>query len=193
MEDNRTEFLELYNSLITRDGRDELLDWLTHSDFFTAPASTRYHGSYEGGLLEHSVNVYRCLVRLIAHAGLKDRYSDETVAIVSLLHDICKVNLYKIGTRNVKENGVWVQKEVYEVDEKFPCGHGEKSVIILQNFIKLSADEIMAIRAHMGGFDTSVKGGDYFIGQIFERCELALLTHLADMESTYLLEKKENT
>lgn len=193
MGDKRTEFLELYNSLITRDGRDELLDWLTHSDFFTAPASTKYHGSYEGGLLEHSVNVYHCLVSLIAHAGLEGRYSDETVAIVSLLHDICKVNFYKTGVRNVKENGVWVQKEVYEVDEKFPCGHGEKSVIILQNFIKLSADEIMAIRAHMGGFDASVKSGEYFIGQIFERCELALLTHLADMESTYLLERKENT
>lgn len=160
---------------------------------FTAPASTRFHGNHEGGLLEHSINVYNSLVSLLENTGLKENYSNETIAIVALLHDVCKVNYYKKGTRNVKENGVWVQKEVYEVDEKFPCGHGEKSVIILQNFIHLDSEEIFAIRAHMGGFDTSVKGGEYFIGKIFERSNLALLTHLADMESTYLLEEKENT
>lgn len=185
--------MELYHTLITRDGKEDLLDWLMQSDFFIAPASTRFHGNHEGGLLEHSINVYHCLVGLLEHAGLKEQYSDETVAIVSLLHDICKVNYYKKGTRNVKENGVWVQKEAYEVDEKFPCGHGEKSVIILQNFIRLEPEEICAIRAHMGGFDTSVKGGEYFIGKIFERSKLALLTHLADMEATYLIEEKENT
>lgn len=81
-----------------------------------------------------------------------------------------------------------MQKEVYEIDEKFPCGHGEKSVIILQNFIHLDAEEIFAIRAHMGGFDTSVKGGDFFIGKIFEKSKLALLLHLADAKATYLLE-----
>ena len=101
---------------------------------------------------------------------------------------MCKANYYKKGTRNVKENGQWVVKDVFEIDEKFPCGHGEKSVIILQNFIRLSADEIYAIRAHMGGFDTSVKGGDYFIGKIFERSKLALLLHIADMKATYLME-----
>lgn len=193
MEERKKEFLALFQTLINREGRDELLDWLEHSDFFTAPASTRFHGNHEGGLLEHSLNVYYSLVSLLAQANLKDCYNDETVAIVSLLHDVCKVNYYKKGTRNVKENGVWVQKEVYEVDEKFPCGHGEKSVIILQNFIKLEAEEVFAIRAHMGGFDTSVKGGEYFVGKIFERSKLALLTHLADMESTYLLEGQENT
>lgn len=193
MEEDKVRFLALYNTLITRDGKESLLDWLSQSDFFTAPASTKYHGNHEGGLLEHSLNVYDRLTSLLAHAGIEDQYGPETVAIVSLLHDVCKVNFYKKGTRNVKEDGVWVQKEVYEVDEKFPCGHGEKSVIILQNFIELSADEIMAIRAHMGGFDASVKGGEYFIGKIFERSKLALLTHLADMEATYLLEEKENT
>lgn len=193
MKDKKAEFLEVFNTHITRPGRDELLDWLTHSDFFVAPASTRFHGSYEGGLVEHSVNVYNSLVSLLEHTGLKDQYSEETVAIVALCHDICKAHLYKKGFRNVKENGVWIQKEVYEVDERFPCGHGEKTVIILQNFIKLDAEEIMAIRAHMGGFDTSVKGGDHFIGKIFERSKLAVLTHLADMKATYLLEAKENT
>jgi len=178
----------VYAQNIQREGSDKLLEWLNTSDFFQAPASTRFHGSYEGGLVEHSLNVYDCLVGELTSSGLADTYSQETVAIVSLLHDLCKANFYKKGTRNVKENGQWVTKEVYEIDEKFPCGHGEKSVIILQNFIHLEAEEIYAIRAHMGGFDTSVKGGDYFIGNIFERSKLALLLHLADMKATYLLE-----
>lgn len=188
MENLKEKFLTLYREQIVRNGADELLEWMMSSDFFVAPASTKYHGSYEGGLLEHSLNVYRCLSEELQHSGISDSYSAETVAIVSLLHDICKANFYKKGTRNVKENGQWVTKDVFEIDEKFPCGHGEKSVIILQNFLKLSAEEIFAIRAHMGGFDTSVKGGDYFIGKIFERSKLAILLHIADMKATYLLE-----
>ena len=173
---------------ISRNGNAELLNWLKASDFFVAPASTRYHGSHEGGLVEHSLNVYRCLLEELNNTQLKNDYTDETVALVSLFHDVCKANYYKKGTRNVRENGQWVTKDVFEIDEKFPCGHGEKSVIILQNFVQLSADEIYAIRAHMGGFDTSVKGGDYFIGKIFERSKLALLLHIADMKATYLME-----
>lgn len=186
--DFKERFLALYKENITRDGADDLMEWLTTSDFFVAPASTKFHGSYAGGLLEHSLNVYDCLVEELDILDIKENYSAETVALVSLLHDICKVNFYKKGTRNVKENGQWVTKEVYEIDEKFPCGHGEKSVIILQNFMSLSAEEIFAIRAHMGGFDTSVKGGDYFISKIFERSKLSVLLHLADMKATYLLE-----
>lgn len=188
LEEKKQEFLELYNRYLTRDGASELLDWLKSSDFFIAPASTKFHGNYEGGLVEHSLNVYKCLLAELESEGLKDAYSNETVAVVALLHDLCKVNFYKKGTRNVKENGQWVVKEVFEIDEKFPCGHGEKSVIILQNFISLSAEEIFAIRAHMGGFDASVKGGEYFIGKIFERSKLALLLHIADMKATYIME-----
>ena len=190
----REEFIEIFNENIKREGADKLLEYLDgpQSDFFCAPASTRFHGSYEGGLLEHSINVYHCLKDYLSRKRVKEiynlTYTDESIAIVSLLHDLCKVNCYVKGTRNVKENGQWATKEVYEIDEKFPCGHGEKSVIILQNFIHLEAEEIYAIRAHMGGFDTSVKGGDYFIGNIFERSKLALLLHLADMKATYLLE-----
>ena len=181
-------FIEEFTTHIKREGSDELLGWLQSSDFLSAPASTKFHGSYDGGLLEHSLNVYDCLKNEIEAAGLSDVYSVETVAIVSLLHDVCKANFYKKSTRNVKENGQWTTKEVFEIDEKFPCGHGEKSVIILQNFIHLDAEEIFAIRAHMGGFDTSVKGGDFFIGKIFERSNLAVLLHIADMKATYLLE-----
>lgn len=188
MSQTKERFIEKFNTHIRREGADELLNWLQSSDFLSAPASTKYHGSYEGGLVEHSLNVYDCLVKEIEAAGLTDTYTDETVAIVSLLHDTCKANFYKKTSRNVKENGQWVTKEVFEIDEKFPCGHGEKSVIILQNFIHLDAEEIFAIRAHMGGFDTSVKGGDYLIGKIFEKSKLAVLLHIADMKATYLLE-----
>lgn len=140
MNDPRDTFLEIYQSKIKRAGSEELLEWLTSSDFFTAPASTRYHGSFEGGLVTHSVNVYRCLAEELELSGLSNTYTEETVALVSLLHDVCKANFYKKGTRNVKENGQWVTKEVFEIDEKFPCGHGEKSVIILQNFIHLCSN-----------------------------------------------------
>ena len=182
-------FITIYGEKINREGASELLEWLLNSDFFTAPASTRYHGSHDGGLLEHSLNVYDCLDAAIEQRELREQYSDETVALVALLHDVCKVNFYKKGTRNVKENGQWVQKDVFEIEEKFPCGHGEKSVIILQNFVKLSNEEILSVRAHMGGWDTSVKGGDFFISKIFERSPLAVLLHMADMEATYLIEK----
>jgi len=141
-------------------------------------------------LLEHSLNVYECLKKSIAAHGLSETYDDETIAIVSLLHDVCKINLYTKGTRNVKENGQWKEVEIYEVNEKFPCGdHADKSVILIQQFLKLKPDEILAIRAHMGAWDNAVQGGSHFINKIFERCKLAVLLHLADMEATYMLEK----
>ncbi len=187
---DRERFIDIYTKNITREGSDKLLAWLEGSDFFVAPASTRYHGAEEGGLLRHSLGVYDCLTALLDMRGERSKWSEETIALSALLHDVCKVNFYKIGYRNVKENGGWVRKEVYEIDEKFPCGHGEKSVIILQNFIRLTQDEILSIRAHMGGFDTSVKGGDFMISRIFERCPLAVLLHMADMEASYLDEER---
>lgn len=190
MSEAKERFLDLYHKYVIRDGADDLLKWLESSDFFTAPASTRFHGCHDGGLLQHSLNVYDCLVKCIDVAGLTDDIPAGSVAIAALLHDVCKVNFYKKGFRNVKndETGQWERKEIYQIEEKFPCGHGEKSVIILQNFLRLTTDEIYAIRAHMGGFDTSVKGGDYFIGKIFEKSKLAFLLHLADMSATYLIE-----
>jgi len=187
----KNRFLSIYKELVTRDGADAFLTWLDESDFFVAPASTRFHGCHEEGLLEHSLNVYDCLKKNVERANLQDTYSPETIAVVSLLHDICKVNYYKKGFRNVKndETGQWYKKEVYEVDEKFPCGeHADKSIIIIQNFMRLEPEEILAIRAHMGGWDTAVKGGNAFVGKIFDRSKLAVLLHLADMEATYLLE-----
>lgn len=183
-------FKSIYKDSIKREGADKLLEWLQGSDFFTAPASTRFHGCYEGGLLRHSLNVYDCLLKQLEAAGLSDVYPQETLVIIALLHDVCKVNYYKIGYRNVKdENGKWYAKEVYEIDEKFLGGdHADKSIIILQNFIHLSTDEILAIRAHMGGWDTTVRGGGSVIGKIFDNNKLAVCLHLADMMATYIME-----
>lgn len=191
--DYKEEFLQACSN-IKREGFDGLMKWLEKSDFFVAPASSKYHGCHEGGLLEHSVNVYHQLDGLVQYAGLQDKYSAETIAIAALFHDLCKVNYYVKGKRNVKdENGKWIEKTVYEVDEKFPCGdHADKSIIIIQQYMKLQPEEILAIRAHMGGFDTSVKGGSFMVGKIMEKSNLALLLHLADMLATYLVENRES-
>ena len=185
-------FLSIIKNEIHREGIDEFIVWLQKSDFFTAPASTRYHGSYEGGLCEHCLNVYDCLKQSL------EKYPElnipnETVAISALFHDICKVNFYKIGFKNVKdeETGAWAKKEIYEIEEKFPCGdHADKSIIILQSYMKLLPEEILAIRAHMGGWDNASKGGSSVISKIFDSNKFAVLLHLADMEATYLKERK---
>ena len=167
----REEFIALYQERITRRGADKLLDWMTKTDFFTAPASTRYHLACAGGLMEHSLNVYHCLVDYLARERVQElyglEYSEESVAVVALLHDLCKVNFYKEDIRNVKENGVWVQKPYYTVDEQLPYGHGEKSVFIIERFMRLSLEEAIAIRFHMGGFDA--KPGDNNVSAAFEK------------------------
>ena len=139
----KAEFLDICKTTIQRDGINELIDWLEASDFFVAPASSKYHGSYAGGLVEHSLNVYKCLKQVVEKYP-ELNISDETVAIVALFHDLCKANCYKIGFRNVKDDdtGQWYKKEVYEIDEKFPMGHGEKSCIIIQCRMKFFKDII---------------------------------------------------
>ena len=189
----KEEFIKIYNENIKREGADKLLNYLLASDFFTAPASTKYHCAYAGGLCEHSVNVY---YRLLKNA--KNEYgedferviSKETIAICALLHDLCKIDFYKTELRNVKENGAWVQKEYYVKSELLPYGHGEKSVYIINGFIRLTREEAMAINWHMGGFDTRVKGGDNSISEAFAIYPLILLLHLSDLQATYIDEKR---
>ncbi len=190
---NKERFLQIYNENIHRDGADKLLNFLTdHSDFFTAPASTRYHNSFEGGLLAHSLNVYDCLKGYLDRDRVRDVYklapSDETVAVVSLLHDICKVNLYKISYRNAKndQTGQWEKVPFYSTDDTLPYGHGEKSVYMISGFMRLSREEAMAIRWHMGFSDTDQKN---LVSNAFQRFPLALALSTADMESTYFLEE----
>ncbi len=192
---NQQRFTEIFKENITRPGSERLLEWLNSdgSDFFTAPASTKYHGAYEGGLCEHSINVYYCLKEYLARERVKNEYgldySDEAVAIVALLHDLCKVNLYRTGYRNAKnEQGVWEKVPYYEFHETLPYGHGEKSVYIISGFMRLTRDEAMAIRWHMG---FSGEENTNTIGKALELFPLALAAHIADMEATFYVEGKQ--
>lgn len=191
LDDMKTRFQSIC-STIDRPGMDDLMAWLERSDFYTAPASTRFHGNYPGGLLEHSMNVYDCLTNLAVVRCSDLNIPKDSVAISALFHDVTKANYYVSSTRNVKDEttGVWRKEPCYKTEDKLPLGHGEKSVIILQSFIKLTRDEIFAIRWHMGGFDSAVKGGDFGMSKAFELCPLAVMTHLADMEATYLIESR---
>ena len=167
-------------------------NWLKKSDFFIAPASTKYHLSKEEGLVEHSVNVYRRLDTLFAHDEYNEK-EQETVAICGLLHDVCKANFYKTELRNTKdERGQWVKVPYYTVDDQLPYGHGEKSVYIISGFMKLTREESMAIRWHMGGFDDSVKGGGYAMSGAWTKYPLGVLLHIADLQATYIDEVERN-
>ncbi len=187
----KSEFTELYKENIKREGSDKFFEYLESpsSDFFSAPASTRFHGAYEGGLVEHSLNVYHCLRDYLARERVSDLYglefSDETIAVVSLLHDVCKINCYKNGTRNVKENGVWKQVPTFEYNDALPYGHGEKSVYIISGFMRLTREEAFAIRYHMGFSGNEDKK---LVGEAFQRFPLGFALSVADMEATYFLE-----
>ncbi len=184
-------FLTIFKEKVHREGADKLIEFLCsdHCDFFTAPASTRYHGAYPGGLLEHSLNVYDCLCDYLARPRVREVYglnfSEESIAIVALLHDLCKVNFYVESTRNVKENGQWKAVPYYTIDDQLPYGHGEKSVYIISGYMRLTRDEAFAIRYHMGfsgNEDTNT------VGQAFAKFPLAVALSTADMEAAYFVE-----
>ena len=183
-------FMELLES-VKRDGMDELKVWLIkESDFFTAPASNQYHGACEGGLVEHSLAVFDRLDSLL-DAGMMTNTPIplDSVVIVGLLHDICKANFYTIEYRNRKnESGQWEKYPYYAFDDKFPCGHGEKSVIILQKYIRLTDEEIMAIRWHMGLSDTDY-GNRQSMSKAFNEYPLAVALHMADLATCYFDKK----
>ena len=184
------EFLQIYEKYITRPGADKLLEWLRRSDFFVAPASTRFHLARPGGLVEHSVHVFRRLRRLyiseLKNGEMPTNDEEEKIAIIGLLHDICKVNFYSVQKRNRKNaNGEWEQYDAYFVEDPLPYGHGEKSVYIVSAFMKLSREEAMAIRWHMGFSDDNFRAGGYSVGNAFEKYPLAVIAHMADLEATY--------
>lgn len=181
------DFVELLRTT-NRDGIEELIRYLQEeTDFFTAPASTKYHGAFAGGLLMHSINVCAEL-RLDPNSKV---YPTETLIIVALLHDICKANCYRTEKRNVKENGGWVEKQIYVFEDELPLGHGEKSLYLASKFIKLSDEEAAAIRWHMGAFDNAFRGGDRGLNAAYEKYPLAVMLHLADMRAAYLVERGE--
>ena len=189
---NKEKFIDIYNACIKREGADKLLEWLTSpaSDFFSAPASTRYHNAWEGGLCAHSLNVYECLRDYLNRDKVKKEfgllYSPESIAIVALLHDLCKVNIYKVSTRNVKDEfGRWKTVPYYEFDDQLPYGHGEKSVYMISAYMKLTREEAFAIRYHMG---FSEEGNARNVGAAFEKFPLALALSIADTEAAYYVE-----
>ena len=146
----KEEFRKLLLS-VNREGMDKLLEFINATDFYTAPASTRFHGSYEGGLLEHSMKVYEILKEKVKHTPIEMEVSEDTLIISALLHDICKVKYYKVDYRNAKnDRGEWEKVPYYTVDDTIPYGHGEKSVMMLTEYIKLTPEEKYAIRWHMG-------------------------------------------
>jgi len=184
----KDKFLSIFNEKIIRNGSKDLLKWLNGTDFFVAPASAKFHCAKECGLVEHSVRVYEVL----REKHFEKNEDEESFAICALLHDICKINFYKISSRNVKNEttGIWEKIPFFSIDDSFPYGHGEKSVFLIERFIRLKPCEAMSIRWHMGGFDESAKGGSFSIGVAFDKYPLAVKLFLADMESTYLREKE---
>jgi hypothetical protein len=170
-----------------REGIEFVVNFLAAGDFFTAPASTKYHSAYEGGLADHSWYVYKLFE--LKNKTLKLGLPEDTIAICGLLHDICKVNFYTQEMRNVKESGNWVQKPFYKVDDVFPAGHGVKSMIILMDFIKLTDFEKLAIMWHMG---FTVPKDDWMSMQnAFNKFPGVLALHTADLESAYIIENRK--
>ena len=177
-------FLKLLKST-KREGMDNVINFLEKSDFFKAPASTRYHGNYEGGLLEHSMKVYEIFVEKVKNSSIKIDVPESSIIIMALLHDICKANYYKVDYRNAKNQttGEWEKVPYYTIDDTIPYGHGEKSVMMLTEYIKLTNEEKYAIRWHMGF--TEPKENYQYLSSAFKKYPIALLLHEADLEATY--------
>ena len=187
--DYKQKFIEYYQANIHREGADRLLEWLQTTDFFAAPASTRYHCACPSGLVQHSVNVYEVMME--KHFD-PETDSAESFALCALLHDVCKAQFYKISTRNVKneKTGQWEKVPYYTIEDAFPYGHGEKSVFLIERFVRLKPAEATAIRWHMGGFDDAARGGNFSISVAYDKYPIAVKLHLADLEATYLREKE---
>ena len=182
------DFCSLLSSQVPRHGVDKLLEWLAGTDFFRAPASTRFHGACEQGLVMHSLNVYQAFMDRFYEEGVDNL---ESVTLCTLLHDLCKANYYKAGTRKVKNEstGQLVNVPTFNVEDQFPYGHGEKSVFLIERFVRLRPAEAVAIRWHMGGFDDAARGGSWAISQAYDAYPLAVKLHMADLTATYLMEK----
>ena len=203
MQDPRAKFQAIYNQYIRREGAQPFWDWLCSTDFFTAPASTRYHSAFPGGLVMHSLHVYDRLCRNLYHEWLATHTQSEafpmerleSITIVALLHDICKADFYTTEMRSRKvysETGSqkdgqgryeWESFPFYKINEKFPFGHGEKSVYLINEHMKLTREEALSIRWHMGDFS------DLSTAKAYELCPLAVHLHIADLEATYLDER----
>ena len=209
IEENKARFESLLSST-RRNGIDKLITYIRKTDFYTAPASSRFHLACEGGLLQHSLNVYDCLAAKKTAPFWKDvlaDISDESIILIALLHDLCKTGFYVPGTKNQKTydkekvgaaeptqvkhdaqgNYIWETVSTYQIDDQMPLGHGEKSVMLAQCYVRLSMPEVMAIRWHMG---FSVEKADYnAMGAAMEKYPIVLAVHEADLEASKIIEK----
>lgn len=185
----KNRFIEEYQKYIKREGANELLQFLENSDFFTAPASTKFHSAFEGGLCYHSLQTFYETIRLLKAYKDVVTVSGETAAICALLHDVCKIGCYEVSTRNVKKNGEWVQEPFYLWNEGFKYGgHGSKSVFILNKYMKLSDEEAVAINCHMGSWDSDA---GFKISDAYSQFPFAWIIHVADEASNFILEEKK--
>lgn len=184
---NKQKFIDLINS-IEREGfkKEELLTKLENSDFYYAPASVKYHNSFKGGLVDHCLCVYNNLKSLVISKHLEETISEDSIKIVSVFHDISKMNFYEEYDKNVKVEGKWVQEKCFKIrDNRFIFGsHEENSYFIASKYIPLTYDESIAIINHMGGmgFDSS----QHTVGEVFSQSSLATLLFVADTISTYI-------
>lgn len=179
----KEQFLTLLRT-VNREGIENLIEFIEKTDFFKAPASTKFHGNYEGGLVEHSLKVYEILKHKVETNIEPLQVPEESIIIIALLHDICKANFYKVDYRNAKNAlGVWEKVPYYAVDDTIPYGHGEKSVMMITEYMKLTPEEKYCIRWHMGF--TEPKEQYTTLGLAYKKYPLALLTHEADLEATY--------
>ena len=194
IEEIKADYINIFKENVKREGADKLIDYLSNScDFFTAPASTKHHSCFEGGLALHSINVYNRFKQIIKQEYGEDYaqvISDESIAVIALLHDVCKINTYTIDYRNQKVDGQWVQVPYYAYNNTLPYGHGEKSVYIIGGFMRLTREEAMAINWHMGAFDIRCQVSNDLC-EAYRRFPIALLFHVADLEATYLDEKNQ--
>lgn len=172
-----------------------LIKWIEEdTDFFTAPASSKFHGNYKGGLAEHCMDTYQCFLQLMETPQFKKYdFPMESVILITLLHDMCKTNFYFETTRNWKnpDTGQWEQVPYYEIVDSHPYGHGECSVMLISDYIKLTTEEKYAIRWHQGGFDKLVQAGDFTVNRVFEVSPISVCLHIADMMATYTCNRKQ--
>jgi len=166
---------------VERPGIDKVVEWLSSSDYYMAPASTMHHGNYEGGLAEHSYTVYKEFKRQAEHYGLE--VSEDSIILTSLLHDSCKVDFY---VKNELKSGKTSESKPYKTEDCFPLGHGEKSVALIQRCMQLTAQEALIIRWHMGMNDPSWE--DYSEKVERQYPEVTLFAHV-DKEVSMIYKK----
>lgn len=186
--ENKKRFINLLRENVTRPGIEDMITYLEQTDFFRAPCSTKFHLNVPGDLCQHSLNVYEAFITVCSDFGIDITSNAESLIIMSLLHDVCKVDFYKPTTVSKKIGARWTQVPGYEIDDRLPLGHGEKSVMIILKFMRLTDIEMLAIRWHMGAFDCAFKGGENAFNNAQSMSKLVTLLHVADLLATRIME-----